>query len=79
MLFDSQDEQENILGIYPVPRHAFEKVSMDLAENSNEVNTFKNLLIAQDVLTKSLLLFPMKSKLSKVLMNIFMYSIFSKF
>jgi transposase InsO family protein len=52
---------------------------MDLAENLNEVRTFKNLLIVQDVLTDFLLLFPMKSKTSRELINLFMYSIIQNF
>jgi hypothetical protein len=68
VLIDSQ-VKENILGTYPMPRHAFEEVSMDLTENLNEVRTFKNLLIVQDVLTNLLLIFPMKSKLQKNLLT----------
>ncbi len=74
-----RSSRKNILGTYPIPKHAFEEVSMDLAENLNEVRTFKNLLIVQDVLTDFLLIFPMKSKTSKELINIFMYSIFQNF
>ena len=46
-----RSSRKNILGTYPIPKHAFEEVSTDLAENLNEVRTFKNLLIVQDVLT----------------------------
>ena len=67
------------MGTYLVPKHPFEEISMDLAENLNEVRSYKNLLIVQDVLTDFLLIFPMKSKNSRELTNIFMYSIFQNF
>ena len=74
-----RSSRKNILGTYPVPNHPFEEVSMDLAENLNEVKSYKNLLIVQDVLTDFLLIFPMKTKNSRELINIFMYSIFQNF
>ncbi len=58
---------------YPVPRHDFVETLTDLAENLNDVRTLKNLLKVQDVLIDFLLFFPMKSKSSKELINIFMY------
>jgi hypothetical protein len=67
------------LGTHPTPGHAFGKVSMDLATNLSEVRMFKNMLIIRKVLTDFLLVFPMKSKTSKELINIFMYSIFQNF
>ncbi len=73
-----RSNRKNILGTYPIPKHAFEEVSMDLTENLNEVKTFKSLLIVHDVLIDFLLMFPMKSRTSREPINIFMYSIFSE-
>ncbi len=33
-----RSSRKNILGTYPIPKHAFKEVSMDLAENLNEVS-----------------------------------------
>jgi hypothetical protein len=36
-----RSSKKNILGTYPIPEHAFEEVSVNLAENLNEVRIFK--------------------------------------
>jgi hypothetical protein len=74
-----RSNRKNTLGSYPIPTHPFEEISMDLAENLNKIKNQENLLIIQDVLTDFILIFPMKTKTSAELINIFTYSVLQSF
>jgi hypothetical protein len=74
-----RSSRKNVLGNYPIPSYPFEEVSMDLAENLNKIKGYENLLIVQDVLSDFILIFPLKTKTSNEVTNIFMNSILQIF
>jgi len=53
------------MGRYPVPTHAFEEVSADLAENLNPNGGYSHLLIVRCYLSDFILIFPLKTKTNK--------------
>ena len=60
-------------GYYPVPKHAFEELMMDLCENLNSAGGYSHLLIMQCILTDFTVIVPLKSKtsaeISRVMLN----------
>jgi dUTPase len=71
--------RSNKLGNYPIPDYPFQEVSVDLAESLNTIKGYSHLMIVQDVLTDYLLVFPLKSKTSQEIGNIFLYSILQNY
>ena len=64
---------------YPTPGQAFQCLALDYAEALHPIKKYTHLLIASDILTGYLLIFPMKTKTAEEYLMTFIYSIFQVF
>ena len=64
---------------YPTPSQAFQCLALDYAEALHPIKKYTHLLIASDILTGYLLIFPMKTKTAEEYLMTFIYSIFQVF
>ncbi len=67
------------LGVYKTPDYPFQEISMDLAENLNQINGYAHLLVVQCALTDFILIYPLKSKKADYVMHILLHSVLQPF
>ena len=67
------------IGIYPTPNRAFEEITMDLAENLNNVNGYSHILVIQCVFSDFVILQPLKSKTSHEISRVMLYGVLQNF
>ena len=67
------------IATYPTPAQPFQCLALDYAEALHPVKNYTHLLVASDILTGYILIFPMKTKTADEYLMTFIYSIFQIF